>query len=63
MSGARNYGVDSSTSGNVAWCDTCGWRSDIEDDEAHAYDLIVHHRLVEHHQSPGLIRRRLGVAA
>lgn len=63
MSRAVVYGVDTSTTGSVAWCDSCGWRSGLEDDEAHAYDLIVHHRLTEHRQSPGLIRRRLGVAA
>lgn len=63
MSGVRAYGVDSSTSGNLAWCASCGWRSDLEDDHARAVDLIVRHRLTDHNQSSGLIRSRLGVVA
>lgn len=63
MKGATHYGVDTSdATGHLAWC-RCGWRSDLEDDTDRAYDLVVRHRLAEHKESPGIIRRRLGVSA
>ena len=57
------YGIDSSSSGHVAWCDSCGWRSDLEPFKDDATDHLIRHRIAEHLEPRGRIEGRLGVTS
>ena len=46
----RAYGIDSSPSGHVGWCN-CGWRTPIEFDWSTASCDLIHHRVATHHEA------------
>lgn len=54
------YGVDTSCSGHVAWCN-CGWRSMLEDDVECAVEAMVLHRTRDHAEGRGRVERQLGL--
>lgn len=56
------YGVDTSCSGHVAWCN-CGWRSMLENDVEHAVEAMVLHRTRDHAEGRARVERQLGLGS